>query len=385
VFSFNLDNSQINEDVLEMIDIYIQYMSPSKSGDKAKTRQNLNQLLGCFMEIKGRVGHTISKYALDSNFVEKITDLESKLFKQSFSYGKCVKEKIETKNQEKESKTSNPKANGDEEEDDENGEGNDKEDKENSEKKEEEEEENPLLKEAPLIDGDQMYVEKKQQREIEEEDKMEEEGEENEEDGDNEERDSFDKIMDDSDSANSSKENQTKPMTYKNEQEMNKECENGNNFVTFLPRPRIGTKLFFGGQQFYIFFRFYYTLFERLLKAQEIAFDIPESEITARMSAVDINSLKQERYDMFKEILKLYLKENFEVSIYEDSLRCIFGSNSGFLFSLDKIIGNIIKNIPSDDVSTYVMEQWRGMFTTTEEKDQTCEWIKYAMVSQKMR
>jgi hypothetical protein len=55
VFSFNLDNSQINEDVLEMIDIYIQYMSPSKSGDKAKTRQNLNQLLGCFMEIKGRV------------------------------------------------------------------------------------------------------------------------------------------------------------------------------------------------------------------------------------------------------------------------------------------------------------------------------------------
>ena len=35
------------------------------------------------------------------------------------------------------------------------------------------------------------------------------------------------------------------------------------------------------------------------------------------------------------------IKENLDVNIYEDSLRCIFGKDAGLLFSTDKIISNV--------------------------------------------
>jgi hypothetical protein len=53
--------------------------------------------------------------------------------------------------------------------------------------------------------------------------------------------------------------------------------------------------------------------------------------------------LSKERYHLFKLILMSLIKENLDVSIYEDSLRCIFGKDAGLLFFTDKIISNVSK------------------------------------------
>ena len=196
--------------------------------------------------------------------------------------------------------------------------------------------------------------------------------------------------MIESQSHDSSKDNHTKSMNYQTQQEINEEAPNSNAFVVLIPRPIKESKIFFGGHQFYICFRFYYTLFERFLKAFELASEIPQNEDTLRMSSEEKYLLATERYETFKEILKLYLKENFDASIYEDCLRCIYGRDAGFLFSIDKIIGNIIKNIPSDELSAYVFESRKELFkdnqqTGDEETDSIAECIKYAAISQKMK
>ena len=49
-----------------------------------------------------------------------------------------------------------------------------------------------------------------------------------------------------------------------------------------------------------------------------------------------------------------FIKENQDINIYEDSLRCIFGKDAGQLFSTDKIISNVIKSLPNDDFATAV-------------------------------
>lgn len=54
--------------------------------------------------------------------------------------------------------------------------------------------------------------------------------------------------------------------------------------------------------------------------------------------------LSKERYHLFKLILMSLIKENLDVSIYEDSLRCIFGKDAGLLFFTDKIISNVSKS-----------------------------------------
>jgi hypothetical protein len=196
--------------------------------------------------------------------------------------------------------------------------------------------------------------------------------------------DSFDKYLK-SNSNDSQKEFHTRPMIYKSQLEISEEKPSANSFITFLPRPVTKSKLFFGGHQFYVCLRFYYTLFERFLKAMELSAEIPTTEDTRVYGEEERQRLAIERYDTFKEILKLYLKESFDSNIYEDCLRCIFGRDAGFLFSIDKIVNNIIKNLPTDDLSSFVLESRKELFSSPEEPDVVAESIKFSTISQKLR
>lgn len=189
-------------------------------------------------------------------------------------------------------------------------------------------------------------------------------------------RDSFYQLMYDS-SNESHDEAKVKQMSYLKETTStdtgdSDEKKNGDGFTTFKPivyLPKCGNmnKLFFGPQNFYVCLRFYYTLYERFLKAWEQSQEIEENANTAKLTPQERVQLGKDRYNTFKLILMSLIKENLDVSIYEDSLRCIFGKDAGLLFSTDKIISNVIKNLPNDDFANSVYSNNREIFELNRE------------------
>jgi len=382
--------------VLEIIEIFVSYNSNNKNGDKVKIRQFVSQLFNNFLEFKPRANPGLLKYGLDGSLVAAVDGIEKRLFKHNFSYAKCVKDKIDAKG------AADSKGSGD------------------SKKSEGEEEPNQddmdledTTKNNGNKEGKQDFNDKKDgdvsKIDNEDDDEKENDGQEKLKNGDtanadngkkdedfkedpnnlssderDDREDSFDKYLK-SNSNDSQKEFHTRPMIYKSQLEISEEKPSANSFITFLPRPVTKSKLFFGGHQFYVCLRFYYTLFERFLKAMELSAEIPTTEDTRVYGEEERQRLAIERYDTFKEILKLYLKESFDSNIYEDCLRCIFGRDAGFLFSIDKIVNNIIKNLPTDDLSSFVLESRKELFSSPEEPDVVAESIKFSTISQKLR
>jgi hypothetical protein len=348
----NFDESSLNEDVLEAIEIFITHNSTARNIDKTKNRLLVTQLFSFFLGMKPRPGGPVVKLSLESVF-EKIDSLERKLYIHNFSYASCVREKIECKSADKEGK---PKES-------------DEATKENEEDADAEvDEEN---KEMGGVKIEQNGEEPEPQKEEENA-------------GEQDSDYTFDKIVENN-SDDSSKDQHTRSMEYIMASSHTLESPNNNEFVNVLPKQARGTKLFYGGHQFYICFRFYYTIFERLLKAAEMARDLPSNRLIEEMSLEDREKLIVERYETFREIFKLYLMESFEPAVYEDCLRCIFGRDAGFLFSLDKILANLTRSLPTDDVSVYVMENCKSLFNCNEEPPQASELVKYAQVSHKLR
>ena len=370
----------INEDVLEIIEVYVGFNASNKNGDKSKIRQCLTQLFTTYLEFEPKPSPSLMRFSLDAGLITAIDSIERKLYRHNFSYARCVKDKLDAKSSAdtKRSEVEEPDGEDmDEEEPTQNDlnnkdQKNDSPDKKDVKAEKDEDEDEPQREKND--DGKPQINEK-------EEEPKEEDGKE--EDGD-EREDSFDKYLE-SNSNDSFKEQHTKPMVFKTQQEISGEHVSTNSFVSFVPKHKENSKVFFGGHQFYVCFRFYYTLFERFLKALELAREIPQNQDTQTMSHDEIEKLAQERYDTFKEILKLYLKESFDPSIYEDCLRCIFGRDAGFLFSIDKIVNNVIKNLPTDDLSTFVLETRKELFSKEDEMEATSEAVKYSTLSQKMR
>lgn len=138
-----MKNQAINEDILEMIELFINCNASNKNSDKSKSKQMVSNLFNYFLCMKSKntqsTNSSPKSLSFDNSLVEKIDSLEKKLYKQNFSYSQCVKEKIESKNNEKEGNKQILKSEAEEEGD--NKTDNKEKEKENSEKKEEEEEE----------------------------------------------------------------------------------------------------------------------------------------------------------------------------------------------------------------------------------------------------
>lgn len=91
-------------------------------------------------------------------------------------------------------------------------------------------------------------------------------------------------------------------------------------------------RVFFGNNAFYVFFRLYGILFDRLKKAKALS---------AKSSAVDTNGLSG--YDRYLASLDRLINNLQDVSQYEDECRAMMGSESYELFTLDKVIINLVR------------------------------------------
>ncbi|EAR93146.2 ubiquitin carboxyl-terminal hydrolase family protein (macronuclear) [Tetrahymena thermophila SB210] len=115
------------------------------------------------------------------------------------------------------------------------------------------------------------------------------------------------------------------------------------------PEQMIG---FYGTKNLYIFLRFFYVLYERLYKAQEISRYFEDNEKTQKLTDQEKEELSKERYQTFKNILIGSLKQR--ETKYEDYLRSIFGKQAFLMFTIDKTLQATIKSLQTlatDDLS----------------------------------
>jgi len=108
------------------------------------------------------------------------------------------------------------------------------------------------------------------------------------------------------------------------------------------------SQLFFGNNTFYIFFRLLQILYERLFKAKEFS---KEQQLNSQFAFL-LNPNKDKKFnedkDKFQAFLKLLnslLSGQKEQSVYEDDCRSFFGVQTYILFTLDKLIAQLVKQV----------------------------------------
>jgi histone deacetylase complex regulatory component SIN3 len=143
----------------------------------------------------------------------------------------------------------------------------------------------------------------------------------------------------------------------------------------FIPPIQKEEVLFYGTQQAYFLVRFYFTLYERFLRAFEISNEFEENQKTSSLNKDEKHNMANERYECFKWILAHLIRGNIESEKYEDFLRSIFGNKAYLMFYIDKIIHTVkeilliifkiiitIQKMANDDVSPKVL----NLFTETD-------------------
>jgi len=127
--------------------------------------------------------------------------------------------------------------------------------------------------------------------------------------------------------------------------------------------------LFFGNNNFYIFFRLYQLLYDRMYKAMQLASNQKEkwgapSGSTAKSAAPSPNreeeeSKKKDRFQHFINTLHSFIVGSLDQVKYEDELRETFGISSSYiLFTLDKLILQLVKQVQlilSDETCTKLL------------------------------
>ncbi|CAN4116256.1 unnamed protein product [Withania somnifera] len=113
------------------------------------------------------------------------------------------------------------------------------------------------------------------------------------------------------------------------------------------------SRVFFGNDSFYVLFRLHQTLYERLQKAK---LHSSSSEHRWRVSNA-INST--ESYSRFRSALYNLLDGSSDNAKFEDDCRAIIGAQSYLLFTLDKLIYKIVKQlqtIATDELESKLLQ-----------------------------
>lgn len=104
------------------------------------------------------------------------------------------------------------------------------------------------------------------------------------------------------------------------------------------------SKLFMGNHPYYVFFRLHQFLYDRLRTAKEL------SAKKHRRSAAKNKTLPitpEGRYKRFKEMLFQLLDNEMESSKFEDECRVLLGASSFALFTINKLIYQVVKQCQS--------------------------------------
>ncbi|KAL1211316.1 Paired amphipathic helix protein Sin3-like 1 [Cardamine amara subsp. amara] len=112
-------------------------------------------------------------------------------------------------------------------------------------------------------------------------------------------------------------------------------------------------RVFYGNDDFYVLFRLHQILYERILSAKN---NCSGGELKSKNSK-DTNSA--EPYSRFMRVLYDLLDGSAETSKFEDECRAIIGNQSYMLFTLDKLIYKLVKQlqaIVADDMDTKLLQ-----------------------------
>eukprot|EP00960_Hanusia_phi_P059805 764295-Hanusia_phi.AAC.4 len=127
-----------------------------------------------------------------------------------------------------------------------------------------------------------------------------------------------------------------------------------------------GVHVFYGNLSCYVFFRLYQKLYERLLKAKNLA-----NEMSKREEEVDINRDQDSNsagqtteaeapiaekedsksadaiYKKFMNMLIQLVEESIDTSKFEDDCRMLLGTNSYELYTLEKVVEKLLGQVQS--------------------------------------
>jgi len=134
--------------------------------------------------------------------------------------------------------------------------------------------------------------------------------------------------------------------------ELFKEKSNKLEDAMFLPKPvKNESEILYGTASFYSFFRHFHCLYERLIKARELAENGLDSELEKKpeiqgkfkeILAKKKAELISERYEqIYLKGLYSLLRNNIDTTKYEDFCRQILGTQAYLLFSIDKLINSV--------------------------------------------
>jgi len=108
-------------------------------------------------------------------------------------------------------------------------------------------------------------------------------------------------------------------------------------------------QLFYGNATFYVFFRLFQICYDRLAKAKELARSPPNNSQFAFLLAMSQGEDKPEsEHDKWKSFMKslyAFCNASKEQTIFEDECRALFGTQAYVLFTLDKVIVQLTKQI----------------------------------------
>lgn len=98
---------------------------------------------------------------------------------------------------------------------------------------------------------------------------------------------------------------------------------------------------FYSSYHFYAVYQYFFMLYERLNFAYSFAV---ESSAGIRL------------YEVFRRLLFMGLFGVIDETGFEDGVRMMFGSNGGVLLNFERILAALLKAVPSDDFSNFVIE-----------------------------
>lgn len=122
------------------------------------------------------------------------------------------------------------------------------------------------------------------------------------------------------------------------------------------PLSGMAARVFFGHDGFYLLFRLHQHLYERLATARVSAVQVAKTW-HQRGNGEETKTSEEVRDEFFELLFKL-LNSSTEASKYEDECRTLLGANSYMLFTLDKLIFKVVKQLQSllsDETATKLM------------------------------
>eukprot|EP01114_Cavostelium_apophysatum_P019570 TRINITY_DN6344_c0_g1_i6.p2 TRINITY_DN6344_c0_g1~~TRINITY_DN6344_c0_g1_i6.p2 ORF type:complete len:658 (+),score=243.67 TRINITY_DN6344_c0_g1_i6:2183-4156(+) len=114
------------------------------------------------------------------------------------------------------------------------------------------------------------------------------------------------------------------------------------------PKIKSASNVFFGNNAFYAFFRFFQISYERIVKAKELS-QMPStnSNLTFLLNPTKGGKIENpaDKFQSFIKSLYELIGGSKDQNLYEDELRGLFGIESYILFTLDRLIIHLTKQL----------------------------------------